>query len=153
MAESTVESVMTHHAVTVTMTTPVEDVVRLLVEQGFGAVPVIDDFGLVAGVVSETDLIVKLEFGGLSDRTPLTKAEERRLRKAHGLVAWEVMSRPVVTVDRHDPVALAARRLAETGVHRLFVLGDDELVGVVTRGDLMRSFARSAGPRSTRTST
>jgi CBS domain-containing protein len=142
MAEAKVESVMTDRVVSVGMTTPVEDIVRILADNRFGAVPVIDDVGLVVGVVSEADLLAKLEFDGPSARTPANRAAERRLRKAHGLVAWEVMTRPVVTVNRHDPVGLAARRLAEAGVRRLFVFGDDELVGVLTRGDLLRLLSR-----------
>jgi CBS domain-containing protein len=143
VAETTVGSVMTDRVITVGMTTPVEEIVRVLAEHRFGAVPVIDDVGLVAGVVSEADLVTKVEFDGPSARVPTNRAAERRLRKARGLVAWEVMTRPVVTVDRNDPVGLAARRLAEAGVRRLFVFGDDELVGVLTRGDLLRLVART----------
>jgi CBS domain-containing protein len=142
VVEAKVESVMTDRVVAVGLTTPVEDIVRILADNRFGAVPVIDGVGLVVGVVSEADLVAKLEFGGPSARTPANRAAERRLRKARGVVAWEVMTRPVVTVDRHDPVGLAAHRLAEAGVRRLFVLGDDELVGVVTRGDLLRLLSR-----------
>ncbi|HWO59625.1 MAG TPA: CBS domain-containing protein [Umezawaea sp.] len=125
------------------MNTPVTEIVRVLAESGFGAVPVIDDVGLVAGVVSEADLVARIEFGGPSASAPASRAAERRLRKSRGLVAWEVMTRPVVTVDRDDPISLAARRLAEAGVRRLFVFGDDELVGVLTRGDLLRVLAGS----------
>lgn len=146
MAEATVNSVMTDEVVTVGIDTPVEDIVRTLSEHRFGAVPVIDDLGLVAGVVSEADLVARIEFGGPSAVPPTSRAAKSRLRKAGGLVAWQVMTRPVVTVDRKDPVGLAARRLAESGVRRLFVLGDDELVGVVTRGDLLRLLARNEEP-------
>ena len=143
MAEVTVGSVMTDDVTTVGVNTPVTEIVRVLAESGFGAVPVIDDVGLVAGVVSEADLVARIEFGGPSASAPASRAAERRLRKSRGLVAWEVMTRPVVTVDRDDPISLAARRLAEAGVRRLFVFGDDELVGVLTRGDLLRVLAGS----------
>jgi len=146
MAEAMVESVMTGEVVTVGTTTPVEEIAATLAERRFGAVPVVDDLGLVAGVVSAADLVTRIEFGGPSAVPPANRAAERRLRKAGGLVAWQVMSRPVVTVDRHDPVGLAARRLAESGVRRLFVLGDDRLVGVVTRGDLLRLLVRTGEP-------
>lgn len=60
----------------------------------------------------------------------------------HGMPVHEV-----VLLAETDAVGLAARRLAESGVRRLFVLGDDELVGVVTRGDLLRLLARTEEPR------
>jgi CBS-domain-containing membrane protein len=54
------------------------------------------------------------------------------------------MTREVVTVRPQDPVRLAIRTLLDAGVKRLPVVDDEgRLVGIVSRGDLLRPFLRS----------
>ncbi len=53
------------------------------------------------------------------------------------------MSSPAVTVAPGRQVAEAARVMVERGVNRLPVVDDSQLVGIVTRADLVRAFVRS----------
>lgn len=147
MREPVVDSVMTRQVVTVGIDTPFKELVETLQANRFSAVPVIDDVGLVAGVVSEADLLAKEEFRGGAEPSPSLlagKDAKRRWRKAHGVVAAEVMTRPVITIGPDAPASAAAHRLADANVRRLFVVDDkDELVGVVTRSDLLKLFLRT----------
>lgn len=52
------------------------------------------------------------------------------------------MSAPPVTIDEHRSLAEAARLMLGEGVNRLPVIADGKLVGVITRADIVRAFAR-----------
>ena len=59
---SLVKDLMTTQVVTVTPKTPFKKIVACLAEHRVTALPVVDDQGLVLGVVSEADLLLKEEF-------------------------------------------------------------------------------------------
>src|SRR5215210_290955 len=63
-----IADVMTTNVVSVTASTPLKEVARLLVESGFSGFPVIDDDGTLLGVVSGSDVLVKE--GGHGPRLP-----------------------------------------------------------------------------------
>ncbi|MEV5875423.1 CBS domain-containing protein [Streptomyces sp. NPDC052101] len=141
-----VSDVMTAPAVAVGRDTQVKEIVRVLGERHVSGVPVVDAIGRVVGVVSEADLLPKEEFRGRR----LTRFERIRYRsdlaKAGGMTAEELMSTPAVTVRPDVTLAQAARLMAVNHVKRLPVVGDeDRLLGVVSRGDLLKVFLRPDG--------
>ncbi|HZC99632.1 MAG TPA: CBS domain-containing protein [Actinomycetes bacterium] len=140
-----VEDVMTTEVVTVRRQEPFKSIVRLLEECRISAVPVVDDRGVVIGVVSEADLLAKERYP--HGRAGLSTVEGLRnrtaLHKAKGVTAAELMSSPPVTVQLGSTVGEAARLCAGAGVKRLPVVdGRGRLVGVVTRTDLLKVFMR-----------
>ncbi|GAA2658355.1 MULTISPECIES: CBS domain-containing protein [Actinosynnema] len=144
MREVDVASLMTADVVAASPATPFKELVALLVGGGFGAAPVLLD-GRPVGVVSRGDLLAKEEYRGRAELSPFAGPEaRRRWRRAHGTTAADVMTTPVITVRPHDPARLAAAVLAEEDVHRVFVVDDSgRLVGVLSRGDLLRPFLRA----------
>lgn len=62
MPEPLVAAVMTRAVFTAAPDTPFQELVATLTEQGISALPVIDPLGHPVGVVSETDVLAKLEF-------------------------------------------------------------------------------------------
>jgi CBS domain-containing protein len=145
MREPTVASVMTSPVITVRPELPYQDLVRLLTEQRISAVPVVDGGGRPLGVVSEADVLAKQEFRGGSVAPPWWAGRRRRSRwhKATGMVAADLMTTPVVTIEPDEPVTAAARRLAEKHLRRLFVVGEDgAVVGVASRQDVLGVFLR-----------
>ncbi|MER5781649.1 CBS domain-containing protein [Streptomyces mobaraensis] len=103
--------------------TPFEGLVRLLRRRGVSGVPVLDPDDKVVGVVSEKDLA--------------------RHRKRGGTAA-ELMSSPALTVHPEQRAADAARVMDRHRVNRLPVVDEeDRLIGIVTRGDLLRVFLRT----------
>lgn len=146
MREPTVASVMTSPVITARPDLPYKDVVTLLSGKQISAVPVVDERGHPLGVVSEADALAKPEFHGGADPLPWWSGLRRRARrrKAAGLTATELMTRPVVTVTADEPITAAARKLAEKRVRRLFVIDPDGVVvGVVSRHDVLTTFLRS----------
>jgi CBS domain-containing protein len=140
----TVKDVMTTAVVTVSPGTPYREVVDLLVGNRFSAVPVVDEFQRVTGVVSEADLLRKIEYAGAE---PPRLFERRRRRgervKASARTAADLMSAPAVTVLVSTSLPAAARRMDSEGVKRLPVIDDlGRLVGIVSRGDLLKVHLR-----------
>lgn len=105
--------------ITVRTSTPLDGVLELIEREEISAVPVIDDDGRAAGVISRTDL---LRIGAVrpGDRQP-----QRGLVELPAKLAGDVMHRGVLTVERTTPVATAAKKMVDRRVHRVFVTDDD----------------------------
>ncbi len=124
-----VSSYMSTDLVVVTSDTLLSAVARLLDDQRISALPVADDDGTFAGVISRTDL---LHAG---------RIEPGRHRGQHVLVVPELRVAALVT---HTPLVCtpetslrdAARQMVAARVHRLFVVAGGRAVGVITTLDL-----------------
>lgn len=138
--------VMTTEVICASPKTPYKELVRLLVDRGVSALPVVDDPRHVVGIVSEADLLLKEELLPEPKEAPLLERKRRRIQraKAHGLMAADVMTTPAVTIGEHATVAEAARRMHARGVKRLPVDNAvGRLVGIVSRSDLLKVFLRN----------
>jgi len=144
MKNWTVDDVMTTAVVSVDQAASYRSVVDLLVGRRVSAVPVVDSFQRVSGVVSETDLLRKIEYAG--DEAPrLFDGRRRRGERGKALArtAADLMSAPAVTVLRGTSIARAARQMDAQKVKRLPVVDDlGRLIGIVTRGDLLKAHLR-----------
>jgi CBS domain-containing protein len=142
-------SIMSTTLHTVERATPIVDVIRLLLEHEISGVPVVED-GRVVGIVSEGDLILRERArrprGGMAYLAQQLFEDHAKLaeeyKKAHGLVAEDVMTRDVVTVLPGTPIEEVARLLAERNIKRVPVVEDGRLVGIVSRRDVLRATAR-----------
>src|ERR1700736_1172953 len=132
--------VMTSPAVTVQPDTSIKEAARLLTERHISALPVVDEKGLV-GIVSEADLLnLETNPDPRAQMTPMPP----RTRPLPSRVE-EVMSRNVLTVTEETDVGIAAQRMLEAGVKRLPVLRGEQVVGIVSRHDLLRVMAMDDG--------
>lgn len=143
----TVDDVMTRDVLSVDRAASYRKVVDLLVENRLSAVPVVDASRRVTGVVSEVDLLRKIEFAG--DEQPRLFEGRRRRGERHKALARTVadlMSAPPVVALAGTSIAAAARLMDREGVKRLPVVDDqDRLVGIVSRGDLLKTHLRPDG--------
>lgn len=138
--------IMSTSLLTVERSTPVRDVIRLLIEHRISGVPVVQD-GAVVGIISEGDLILRerayRQRGGMAFLAQQVFEDHQKLaveyRKAHGLVAEDVMSEPVISVLPGTPVEEVAHLMAERHIKRVPVVEDGHLVGIVSRGDVLRA--------------
>jgi CBS domain-containing protein len=143
--EHKVEAVMTSQVVTVRPSSPFQELVRLLEQHHVSALPVVDDSGRLVGIVSEADLLIKEGYPhGATDAGPVGEARyRRRLDKAGGTRAAEVMAEPVITVPLGTLVADAVRLMLRLGIRRLPVVdARGGLAGIVARSDLLKVFLR-----------
>jgi CBS domain-containing protein len=141
-----VKDAMQTEVVTVAPEATLKEAAALLVEHRISGLPVVDGTGAVVGVLSEADIIAK-ERGEQPPRgilasllRPDVLVDRRRLEARTVGVA---MTSPATTIEHWRSVADAARTMLDLGVNRLPVLRHDRLVGIVTRHDLVRAFARS----------
>lgn len=140
----TVDKVMTWKVVAVRPTTPYKDLVALMSQHGIGALPVVDVVdaeGRLVGMVSETDLLAKERATAAAHPDPRRRPEQA---KARAETAEHLMTSPVVTVRPDATLAGAARLMHRERVRHLPVVDEaGRLVGVVSRGDLLKPYLRS----------
>lgn len=123
----TVEDVMTHAVISVDRRAPFEEIMEAMRQWRISALPVLSEEGRVAGVVSEADLLLKAQ-----------GADESR-----AVTAGQLMTVPAVTVTKDATLPGAARLMARRHLKRLPVVdGDGRLIGVVSRGDLLKIYLR-----------
>lgn len=103
-------------------TDPVSEIARRLSQSDIGLVPVCDAGGHLAGVVSDRDIVVKVVAEGLDPAT--TRASE------------VLDQEEVVTIGADDAVEEVVATMKEHKVRRLPVIDGDQLVGMVSQGDL-----------------
>ena len=140
-----VQDVMTHDVVTVGADTPYQEIINVLAKRDVSAVPVVDEFRRVLGVVSEADLLCKVEFAGEDAEPQMFEWGTRKAKraKAHAGTAAELMTAPAVTVQPGSSLTAAARLLDGEQVKRLPVVDElGYLVGIVTRSDLLTVYLR-----------
>lgn len=145
MSGLAVRDVMTDMVVVVREDTGYKDIVDALADFKVSAVPVVDADGRVLGVVSEADLLHKMEFGGADGHLGLLHRRRQRAaqQKATGDTAADLMSAPAVCVAPSAAVGEAARLMEAEHVKRLPVVDvEGRLVGIVSRRDLLRVYLR-----------
>jgi CBS domain-containing protein len=141
--------IMTRRVVTVRPTAMIADVAKTMTEHGISAVPVCEDDGRLVGVISEGDLMQP--FGEknqlrrawwlnlLAEGTELAPEFEAYLRLDRHR-AEDLMQRDVVTAQENTPVTRVADLLWKK-IKRVPILRGHDIVGVVSRADLVRALA------------
>lgn len=143
--------VMTKDVITVRPETPVLQVARTLLERHISGVPVVDDDGRVIGIVSEGDLMRRIQ-GETEGRgswwLALFTSSVERMRefvKAHGQTARHVMTDNPITVPPTAHVGEIARLLEQHRIKRVPVVENGKPVGIVSRANLLHALAAHAG--------
>jgi CBS domain-containing protein len=145
-----VSDLMTTDVVVAHPETPLKEVARLLIEHRISGMPVVDQDDHVLGVVSEADLLVK-EAGSHEEmrRTPLRwllgrdRQQEAELQRINAVTAGAAMTTPAATIEADLPLSTAARRMTDDRINRLPVVRDGCLVGIISRADIVRAYART----------
>jgi CBS domain-containing protein len=130
-----IREVMSTRPKTVGPATSVRDLQGLFASYNYNAFPVVDDAGALLGIVTKLDLL------------RMFRHDRARLRPRLGEIFAEhvsdIMRRGVVTVGLRDSVVTAIDRMLSSRLRSLPVVERrgrrDMLVGMVSRGDLIRS--------------
>lgn len=155
-AEQSVADVMTSPVLTLRAEQTIEEAVALLGERGISGAPVVDDDDRLVGLLDDTDLILSearlhapttVEILGAYLTLPGEKHRfEHDLRQALGQTVGEVMETEVATVGPDAAVGDVATIIVDREVSRVPVIdADGRVLGVVTRGDLVRTLYGSRG--------
>jgi CBS domain-containing protein len=145
MPQWQVRDVMTTEVITVADDASVAEIVAVLTDRQITAVPIVDRFDVILGVVSWTDLRKKIDIDA-PEGDPRAGSWQRwapaQARWPEG-TAVEVMSGPALTIGADASLPAAARVMYRRGVGRLLVVDrDGRLRGIVTRSDLLKVHSR-----------
>ena len=138
---------MTGNVITIDEHASVQEVAKLLAEHRISAVPVVDKYNRVIGMVSEGDLLHRAETGTDRRRSwwleMMTASNQLAAEyvKSHSTNVKDVMTRNVVSVTEATRVADIAVLLETHRIKRVPVLRDGKLVGIVSRANLVRALA------------
>ena len=137
--------VMTRDVVYVKRETLLEKVAEKMEEKGISGVPVMEEDGKVAGVISEKDFLslmsVKKPKTCMALVAKCLKGKECSAVSVQEVYAEKIMSSPAVTVDEDTPIAEIASTFSEKNINRVPVTDKNSyLIGIVSRADILRYF-------------
>jgi CBS-domain-containing membrane protein len=139
--------VMVSPVITVKPTSLVRDAAKIFLERRISAAPVVDDQGKIVGMISEGDLMHRSEAGTehqrpwwlrtfMSDETLAAEYTEAHARKVA-----DVMARHVITAAPDTPLHDIAALLEKNSIKRVPIVNDGQLVGIVSRANLVQAVA------------
>jgi CBS domain-containing protein len=139
--------VMVSNVITVAPDANVADVAQILLNNRISAVPVVDQHGELKGIVSEGDLLHRVEAGTERHRSwwlefmtaKQTLANE--FVKSHSRKVSDVMTRRVVTAAPDTPLDEVAGLLERNAIKRVPIVKDKKVVGIVSRANLLQALA------------
>lgn len=139
--------VMVSNVITVRPDNTVQDVAKILLARRISAVPVVDEGGRLVGIISEADLIRRVETGTNRRRsswlellTGNAKLAEEYI-KANARKVVDVMTQDVVTAAPDAPLKEIARLLEKHQIKRVPIVEDGKVVGIVSRANLLQGLA------------
>lgn len=136
--------IMTTQVFSVNRTTPVMEVAELMAEKTVSGIPVLEEDGKVAGIISEKDFLSHM---GSRDKTHFMAVVAECL-KGKGCVAMpirsqkaeDIMTWPAVTVKEDTSVIEIANLFTEKNINRVPVINEEgSLKGIVSRADIVRA--------------
>ena len=149
----TVADVMTSNPISVAPDTVLKDAIQLMADNHVGGLPVINADNNLVGILSESDLMwqttgvdmpayIMLLDSVIYLKNPTQYNQE--LHKALGQLVKDVMTDHVVTITPDKSLREAAHLMHDKQVRRLPVVNaDDQVIGILTRGDIVREMANS----------
>ena len=143
-----VTEIMSKNVVSITVEATVEDAAKLLLERNISGVPVVDKDGKLAGIITHKDLLYKnmnpdtpamLEIlGGFVYLGGVDRYNDE-LRKLTGTKVSDVMTKDVITAEVETTTEEIAQLMVHNGINRIPIVKNGQLVGIVSRSDIVRS--------------
>jgi CBS domain-containing protein len=143
--------VMVSNVITVGPNTTVKEIADTLLTNRISAVPVIDERGAIVGIVSEGDLLHRVEAGTERahswwlDLLSGKEALAREFLKSHAVKASDVMTRRVISAGPDTQLGELASLLEKHRVKRVPIVKDGKLLGIVSRANLLQGLASLRG--------
>jgi CBS domain-containing protein len=139
-----VSEIMQTSVITAKKEMSLDEVAHLISEHNISGLPVVDDTGLVLGVLSEADILCMAGMEkdhSFKDKLKHLLGEPLHSHRKGGNVG-DIMSSPAITVRPETFIKAAARLIAEKRIKRLPVVNEKgQLVGIVSRADIVKAMA------------
>lgn len=142
--------IMTKYVTTVTPHTSIQEAANIMLRCHLSGIPVVNDDGSLAGIVSESDFLRRKEIGTGRKRSSFLQffAGAGKLADEfvheQGRKVEDVMTRDPITVDEQTPLSELVQLMEKHGIKRLPVMSGKVLVGIVTRSNLLQAVASLA---------
>lgn len=109
----------------------VAEAIQVMADARVSGMPVVSQTGIVIGVLSTTDILeAEAEHDDRRARTELFE----------NTTVQELMTPTAITVGPKDRVRDAAKLMVQQGIHRVFVIDEERLVGVLSQTDITKAF-------------
>jgi CBS domain-containing protein len=140
-----VSDVMTRRVISISPDATVEAAAKLMLERGISGLGVVDENGVLAGVVTEGDLLRRDELGTERHRpwwlrmllSPGRQAAD--FTRTHGRRVRDVMTVDVITVAEDASLEAVVDAMERHRIKRVPVTDNNHVIGVVSRADLLRA--------------
>jgi CBS domain-containing protein len=133
-----VRDLMTSRPRTVSADTPLRDAALDMVRAGVAGLPVVDDGGRVIGMLGQRELLQHMLSSYLQRGAHAPLTSDNRTKTVR-----DVMTRQVLCVSPEQPLAEVASMMINKDVDRVPVVREGQLVGFLTRGDIVRKLIGS----------
>ena len=141
-----IKDIMVTKVFTANENEPLSEVAIKMLENNVGCLPVLNDEGKLVGFLSETD------FAGKEKLIPFSRNHapqlfgkwlneggiEEMYKNAKTMKVSEIMSTPPISISEDETIVDLIEKIMKYNIHRIPVLKDDELVGIVSRRDLLK---------------
>ncbi len=139
--------IMSTPVITVYRDTPLKEVAETMATHHISGVPVLDRDGRLCGIISESDFLIKLEYGALRDENRLGFLDRLADKlgatpKPHARSAGELMTEQVVTAGPDTVLREVVHLMTSRAVNRLPVVDGTRVIGIITRTDILSTLAR-----------
>lgn len=141
------QDIMVKEVITVHQDATIAEIAKVLYDNDISGVPVVDDEGLLAGIVSEGDLLHKETSPRLPDFVNVLGAivyyngVERYnddFKKLTAAQASAMMTKPVITVSPEAEIDSVVKLMLEHHIKRIPVVKDGKIVGIISRRDIIK---------------
>ena len=121
------------------------DAAKLMLERHVSGLPVVDDRCQLVGIISEGDLLRRVEIGTEAESASSFFSSEiaHEFLKSHGQYVEDVMTTKVASVLLNTPLPEVARLLQLMKLKRVPVTDQGKIVGIVSRADVLRVLVNS----------
>lgn len=147
-ADRPVSDLMTREVVTLTPAMALSEAWERMLKNNIKALPVVDANNRVVGMLTDQDLLERAGVGqrlAVAERLDRAQLQQEFQRLAESTLRVEdVMSKPPITTQPEESLAVAATRMAKLGLKRLPVVDESgKLLGVIARVDVLQQVANA----------
>ncbi len=139
------QDLMTSPVVTIRMDATVGEAAQVMLDGRVSCLPVLDGQENLVGILTHHDFAIHIRYHPLADQqyiilgiTTTPAHIEEVSRQVSTKLVEEVMHQPVITVRHDAPISEVAELILREQIHRLPIVRDSAVVGIITRHDFLK---------------
>jgi len=146
-----IKEILTEEVKSISSQLTVKEALKVLLEKKISGLPVVDESGKLVGMFTEKEILTAILPGYLGkvgrfiyEENP--KSIKNKFKELENLKVKDLMHKDIVTVDEDTAVCEVGHLMLTQKLRVIPILDKDKkLVGIVTREDIIKSYAQEAG--------